>query len=186
LSKPAPGTVVTGVRGSTILTSSGRYFDLIAPTADMVVPIDIARGLANTCRFAGHTREFYSVAQHCILVSSILPPRLALAGLLHDAAEAYVGDVVSPLKQHLPNFKEIEHRIERVIAKKFGLTFPWPSEVKHADFRALRFEREQLMQARGDWNLAEYEPIDGRLIPLGPKEAATAWSYRFMELRGSI
>jgi hypothetical protein len=174
-----------GVKGSTILTSSGRYFDIMRPTVDMVVEIDIARGLANTCRFAGHTREFYSVAQHCVLVSKLVPREFALAGLLHDAAEAYVGDVVSPLKQYLPNFKTIEQRIERVIARKFGLSFPWPKDVKYADVRALRFERQHLMHPCGDWNLERYEAVEGELVPLLPNDAAQAWSYRFMELRGA-
>jgi 5'-deoxynucleotidase YfbR-like HD superfamily hydrolase len=175
-----------GVRGSTILTASGRYVDLIKPKVEMVTPFDIAVGLSNTCRFGGHTSAFYSVAQHCVLVSQLVPPHLALQGLLHDAAEAYIGDVVSPLKQHLPEFKVIEHRLEAVIARAFGLRFPWAPQIKTADLRALRFEREQLMHPAGGQfsRLEEYEPVPGTLTPLPPHEAAKEWLYRFAQLRG--
>lgn len=172
--------------GSTILTASGRYVDLVKPRAETILPIDIATGLSHICRFGGHTRTFYSVAQHCVLVSNLVPPPLALAGLLHDAAEAYVGDVVAPLKQHLRDYKPIEHRIEAVIAKKYGLAWPWPKEIKHADQRALRFEREQLMHRRGDWELDGFEPVEGVLLPLPPKQAREQWCTRFVELTGAL
>lgn len=170
--------------GNVILTASGQYVDLLKPQADTIVPIDIATGLSNICRFGGHTSAFYSVAQHCVLVSRLVPAKLALAGLLHDAAEAYVGDVVAPLKQHLTDYKPIEHRIERVIARKFGLAWPWSQEIKHADARALRFEREQLMHRRGDWLLDDYEPVPGTLTPLAPAEACKEWCLRFVQLTG--
>lgn len=182
-------------KASTILTTSGRYFDLIAPKVEMVATIDIAVGLANTCRFGGQLRIlngkqlFYSVAQHSVLVSRLVPAQLALMGLLHDSAEAYIGDVVAPLKQHLPEFKVIEHRIERVIAKKYGLTFPWAPEIKQADLRALRYEREQLMQpTSGAWSgLNEIEQINtGPFVPLSPDEAAKLWAIRFLELQGAV
>lgn len=183
-----------GIRGSTILTASGRTFDLMAPKAEMIATIDIAIGLANTCRFGGQLKIlrtghplFYSVAQHSVLVSRLVPPSLALMGLMHDSAEAYIGDIVGPLKQYLPQFKVIEHRIERVIAKKYGLRFPWSPEIKKADLRALRYEHEQLMHPTGRAlpKLADMEPVDGPLIPLESDEAAKQWALRFLELQGA-
>jgi uncharacterized protein len=161
-----------GVVGATIICRSGGYFDFLAPTPDMIHIEDIAWGLANTCRFGGQSLAFYSVAQHSVFVSAIVPPHLALVGLMHDAAEAYVGDVVGPLKQLIPAYKEIETRVERVIAAKFGLPFPWPPEIKHADLRLLRTEQRDLTSGAGDnWNgLDDWTPLEAPIEPLPPPD----------------
>ncbi|MEM4379972.1 MAG: hypothetical protein QXL01_04720, partial [Thermoplasmatales archaeon] len=80
-----------------IETYSGKKFDYLAQSELDIE--DIAHALSNLCRFNGHTRVFYSVAEHSVNVSSMVPPELKIAALLHDAAEAYIGDVPSPLKQ---------------------------------------------------------------------------------------
>lgn len=131
---------------TTFLTyPSGHVFDFADPREEHVCIEDIAWSLAQTLRFNGHTRHAYSVASHSIGVSHLVPADDALEGLLHDAAEAYVGDVVRPLKKMLGRaFGEIEDRVERVIAAKFGLRWPWPESVKAADLRMLAAERLQL------------------------------------------
>src|SRR5690606_2723306 len=86
---------------SWIVTRSGRKFDLANPTADMVDTADLAHSLSMQCRFNGHTSSFYSVAQHCLLVAELVPEEHKLAALLHDATEAYVGDLVRPLKESM-------------------------------------------------------------------------------------
>lgn len=115
-----------------IMVRSGSYFDLAAPTPDMVNIHDIAWALSMTTRYGGHCTEFYSVAQHCVHVAQWVDKPLKLAALLHDAAEAYVGDVVQPLKTMLPGFKEIENDVLGAIALKFGVPF---SQFKHPDIK---------------------------------------------------
>jgi hypothetical protein len=92
------------------------WFDLESPTADMIDHRDIALGLSRQARYNGFTNGYYSVAEHSILVASWLMrtkknPELAILGLIHDAAEAYIGDMVTPIKQHLPLYKIWEDRI---------------------------------------------------------------------------
>lgn len=128
-----------------ILTASGRYFDFLNPKPEAIDIHDIATALSRMPRFTGHTTEFYSVAQHSVEVSRLVPPGHALAGLLHDASEAYMGDLASPLKQLVPDYKAIEKRVERAICARFGLAFPLDPCIKRADLTMLVTERRDLM-----------------------------------------
>lgn len=130
---------------SWIQTHRGRKFDLVSPRADDVDIEDIAHALSNLCRYTGHTKRFYSVAEHSVLCARALPAHLRLAGLLHDATEAYVGDMASPLKALLPEYKVIEDNVWRAIAERFGLPDKLPSEVKAVDLALLRAERNALL-----------------------------------------
>ena len=104
-----------------IITISGKEVNVLNPTADMISFNDIAHSLSITARYNGHTHEMYTVAQHSVYVSEHVPREYALWGLLHDAAEAYTGDMITPLKRHIPKFKEIENRFTAAIAERFGL-----------------------------------------------------------------
>ena len=128
-----------------IQTFTGRQFWPLDPSADDIDIRDIAHALAMRCRFTGHCTQFYSVAQHSRLVSHICPDKDALWGLLHDAAEAYLPDVARPIKRHLLGFQEIEDRILRCVAERFGLPWPMPESIHDADLLALATERRDVM-----------------------------------------
>lgn len=163
-----------------IQTFGGGCFDFNFPEEQTFDIYDIAHALSNICRFTGHTTSFYSVAQHCVLVSMLVPERLALKGLLHDAAEAYLGDVASPLKAMLPQYKTIETRVENALLMSFGLS-PGPDPIiKHADQRALVTEARDLM-ARAIV-MVGIVPTEYRITPLPPQEAELVFLDRFHEL----
>ena len=127
---------------SCISTGSGRFFDLLRPEEYDYDIEEIAGALSNLCRYTGHVNRFYSVAEHSVLVSRLLPDKLALAGLLHDASEAFVGDVSSPLKRLLPEYRKIEENIQEAIARHFNVPYPFPHEIHEADKRMYWNERQ--------------------------------------------
>lgn len=127
-----------------IRTNSGIYLNLLEPTSDMITIEDIAHGLSNIPRFGGQLEYFYSVAQHSIFVCSIVSPEDRLEALLHDASEAYIGDMPSPLKKLMPEYRAIEENLMRIIAKKFGFAYPMTAGVKKCDIHALEAEWRML------------------------------------------
>lgn len=130
-----------------ITTWSGIHFDLENPTPEMVRIEDIAHALSHICHWGGHSRGFFSVAQHSLLVSRHADSDLALWGLLHDSAEAYLGDISRPLKRVIPQFKDLELRVMEVVAAKFGLPWPEPHGLKQIDNFVLCMEARDLMPA---------------------------------------
>lgn len=170
------------ISGPTILTADGYYFDYLAPHRDAITINAIARGLANTCRFAGQCRQFYSVAEHSIWVSRLVPPELALEGLLHDAAESFICDMPKPLKEMLPDYKAVEQRVEAAVLGVFGIA-SLPADVKRADRIMLLTEQRQLMNNRDAWRWTEgVEPADIALECLSPDEAYAAFVDRWAEV----
>jgi hypothetical protein len=123
-----------------ITTYTGKHFHFMDIKSEEIDILDIAHALSQMCRFNGHTKFFYSVAQHSINVARFCDEKLALTGLLHDAAEAYIADIARPIKRQLKEYKIIEEHIERAIADKFGLIYPWPVEIKIADNYMLYWE----------------------------------------------
>ncbi len=171
-----------------ILTVTGRYFDFTNPAGSEFSIIDIAHALSNICRFTGHTRSFYSVAQHSVLVSHLVPAHMAFMGLMHDAAEAFVGDMSRPLKQLLPQYKEIELRVERAIFDRFDLPHELPPEIKHADNVALATEKRDLMLVtRDEWHvLRGVQPSAHRIWAKQPTDAKMMFLHRVRELRPDL
>lgn len=173
---------------SWIQTHIGRSFDLLNPTPEQVAITDIAHSLSHICRFTGHCREFYSVAQHSVLVMSLVPDHLKAQALLHDATEAYVGDMSWPLKQLLPEYKAIEQGVWEAIAEAYGLPTKLDPGVKHADSVALMLERRDLMPGgKHAWapqfeEVARNLPVCIRIVPKSPREAWREFMDAFFAL----
>jgi 5'-deoxynucleotidase YfbR-like HD superfamily hydrolase len=125
-------------------TRFGKMIDLLDPQPEDILIEDIAHQLTNHCRFGGAIKSFYSVAEHSILVCDLCNID-KLSGLLHDASEAYLCDIPTPLKKLLPEYLKIEDRFMRVIADKFNFKYPLSDEVKEADKKALEIEYEKLI-----------------------------------------
>jgi 5'-deoxynucleotidase YfbR-like HD superfamily hydrolase len=168
--------------GDWALTFTGRRFWPLSPRIEDLDIDDIAHALSNICRFGGHCREFYSVAQHSVLVSRLVPEHLAFTGLMHDATEAYLGDMVRPLKYSLPQFLEIEDALWRVIARRFELPLRLPAEVKEADEIALMTERRDLIVRTPEGWGVQAEPAKETIVPLAPAEAREEFIQRYRNL----
>lgn len=167
-----------------IMMYSGSYFDFNSPETSTYTIEDIAHALSNINRFTGHTRVPYSVAEHCVRGSFWIDPEFALEFLLHDAAESMLGDVATPLKMMLPDYKAIEQRVEMAIAEKFGTSFPMLPQVKAVDTRMLKTEVINLMpKAAQEWDcLRGIEPFPVIIHSWSPGFAKRAFIDRFYEL----
>lgn len=167
-----------------ILISENNYFNLVEPQVSIFTIEDIANSLSKLCRFNGHTKSFYSVAQHSVEVSLLVPEEYALQGLLHDSAEAFLGDVCSPLKQLLPDYKAIEKKVETAVFEKFGFSTLHKS-VKEADLTMLLTEQRDLMPMHSDpWTVEKMDlnPLDRKIIGLDHSQAKKLFLDRFLEI----
>lgn len=169
---------------SYIITRSGRHFSFTEFSASDLHISDIATALSNTCRFAGHLDKFYSVAQHSVLCSELVAPELAFEALMHDASEAYLGDVTAPLKALLPDYRAIEKQVNNLIRVRYGLPVTESREVKQADLIMLATERRDFGLDDGTpWPLIEGIPPASFVIsPLPPELARLLFLRRFYEL----
>lgn len=159
--------------GDWLQTFTGRAFWPLDPRSEDVDPVDIAHALSLLCRYGGHVQAFYSVAEHCVLMSEAVASENALWALLHDATEAYVGDLIRPLKHAMPAYRTAEDRLMTVICDRFGIGYDCPAEVKAADNRIMRDERDALMKAPPlPWSSIEDVPALG--VPIGGWEPAYA------------
>lgn len=169
-----------------VSTYLGNRFYPLEPRIDDVDIEDIAHGLAYQCRFNGQTSAFYSVAQHSLMVSALVPEELKFAALLHDAAEAYLGDMVKPLKVLLPEFAAIEDNVARIIGERFRVDLAHHPVIKRADLVALATEKRDLMP----YSVEEWSYLDGvtslarAIEPLVPEQAKMAFLREFERLFG--
>lgn len=172
--------------GPSILTATGQYFYFNKPEEHQYDIEEIAHALSHTCRYTGHCKRFYSVAQHSVLVAMVLPPEFRFQGLMHDASEAYLGDVASPLKGLLPEYKALEHRVEQAISDHFGLPFPLHPAVKNADLRMLMTEKRDIMlqtgQCQKEW--PDIEPYKFKIRPCEPEVSKAMFLDMYTNLKG--
>lgn len=169
-----------------IQTHSGRRFCPTNPNPDAIVIQDIAHALSMQCRFSGHCKKFYSVAQHSVLVSYICDSQDALWGLMHDASEAYLVDIPRPLKQSgkLNGYVEFERVMQEAVCRRFGLPMKEPPSVKKADTVLLATEARDLMSPlHSDWQ-QPVEPLPFLIEAWGPDKAKDMFMKRFFELAG--
>lgn len=178
---------------TSIQTYSGILIDLENPAVEDILVTDIAHHLANICRFTGAVRQSYSVAQHCSLVNKLIDEKdtsLRLIGLLHDASEAYLGDVSSPLKALLPEYRVLEDKMQKAIIMRFDLNIPDFDSVKFYDRLALDIESKALLGPRhAVWNkykveFGEYDLDYSMLLvkPLSPEDAEKEYLEIFNKL----
>ena len=174
--------------GPTILLQSGHYFDLLDPHGSEFTIEDIAQGLSMVCRFAGQCSAFYSVAEHSYHTSFLVDGPLRRAALMHDASEAFIGDVTRPLKSVLPEYRAIENAIEAAIVDRFDIHGAADPGVKAADIVMLHAEQAAMMPRHVDrWTTS---PDDAPLPILfrhwTPRMARTVFLDRYVELSREI
>ena len=176
-----------------IQTISGRWVDPLAPRPEELDIGDIAQALSNQCRFGGHSRVFYSVAQHSAIVSDLVmerggSPEAGLAALLHDAGEAYLVDLPHPLKHRSglgPPYRRAEALLEAAIQERFGVGALDPS-YKAIDRSLLATERRQFTSIDGRWpELDGFEALDLEIDPWPPARAAEEFLARYERLRAA-
>lgn len=181
IKKPEP---ISENRGDWIQTFTGKSFFPLSPNLEDICIEDIAHALSLICRFNGHSLEFYSVAQHCILVSQYCSEKNKLAGLLHDASEAYICDIPRPLKHtdDFARYRRIESLLQSSIYYKYQLTNLDIKEVKDVDLKMLATEKRDLMApSQKDWSWLP-EPYPEKITPLSPKEAEELFLKTFFKL----
>lgn len=166
-------------QGSWMQTFTGHQFWPLDPHPEDIFIEDIAHALSNICRYGGHVDRFYSVAEHSWLLSKYISKENAAWALMHDAAEAYIGDMVRPLKKSMLSFGNIETQILKAIAIRFDLPgYTYPQEVTEADNRILLTERDALMAAtRHPWVQDEdgTEPLPVKVVGFHPPQMKYAF-----------
>ena len=169
-----------------IQTYTGKKFFPLDPREEDVDIIDIAHALSNQCRYTGHTREFYSIAQHSVLVSYTCDSVDAFYGLLHDSAEAYICDLARPVKhsESMRLYRDAEKKLLKVILGKYGLNGDKiPVSVKIADNMVLMAERRDLMPPPSEpWLTERFDAIKEKIVPWRPNIAEVTFMNRFNAL----
>ncbi len=166
--------------GNWILTFTGKRFHPMAPKVEDLCIEDIAHALSNNCRFTGHVRSYYSVAQHCVLASHLVPEEHALAALLHDASEAYLSDLARPVKRHrdMQSYRDAEQVLESCIMSRFNVDI-YHEEVKKVDNKLLCTERRDLMPVAASWPTDEKDCYPTKILPCSPREAELRFLARY-------
>lgn len=166
-----------------ISTFSGAELSVLDPQPEDIHIDDIAQALSLQCRFGGHVPHFYSVAQHSVMVSNVVPEKHALWGLLHDASEAYIADILSPIKWQLPDYQATERRFMAAVCERFAMAEEMPPEVKAADLRLLATEKRDIKRDKGHWQVLDgVKPLGAVIMPLSPEQSRRLFMMRYRGL----
>ena len=172
-------------------TFTGRIYFPADPKPEHLNLLDISHHLSMLCRFTGATREFYSVAEHSVHVSMVVPKEHAFTALLHDATEAYIADINRPVKVEMPDYKRIEQANWRALCQRYGLPDIMPDCVKQADTEVLVAEMAKLMPKRksdndgGMW-FPGVVAAPVKIRALSPNRARYLFWHRLAELRPDL
>jgi len=168
-------------------TWTGRVFNPLRPDPAVICIEDIAHSLSGASRYLRHTDKPYSTAQHCVILSHLVAPALALKALLHDGDEAYIGDVIAPLKTQslMGPYRALSSLWIATIFVKFGLSAEFPDEVHALDVQLRINEVRDLFRVVPDWALAGTPlPLSGRpIVPWSADEAESRFLARFKALQ---
>lgn len=175
--------------GNWMQTYTGKAFYPLDPRPEDIDVRDIAHALSNICRYGGHVQQFYSVAEHCVLMSRALrreghSREVQLAALLHDATEAYVGDMIRPLKRMLPAYSEAEGKVAAALEEWSGINLVITDPAVHdADMRICVNEKNELMwPAPQPWDTDDLDPLPVTVYCWMPLKAERKYLDRFQEL----
>lgn len=174
---------------SKLTTYTGQVIDPMNPSPESINLTDIAHSLSLMVRANGHYKHFYSIGQHSVNVARELArigcePLIQIQGLLHDSSEAYLADIIKPVKIHLPDYIDAEERFMSVIWQAFGLPEPTDEQweiVKYVDDTMLANEASYLMLHH--WDLGDYPIIPNADLGFRPMESV---EHEFVELFGEI
>lgn len=165
-----------------ISTYNGNNYHFFDPKPEEICIDDIARALSMNCRYSGHVKHFYSVAEHSCHLHDIALEQTgdyeeAFCALMHDASEAYLTDIARPIKGHLDEYKPLERISERAIQLKFNCQ-PMTQLVKHLDTHVVGEEARQLFKTPPDW-CNDYDFIPVTVKGWSPERAAIEFKERF-------
>jgi hypothetical protein len=164
-------TQVERLETNYIETFTGKRFWPLNPIVEDIDIVDIAHALSNKCRYTGHTREFYSVAQHSVLMAEIVSTPYKMEALLHDAVEAYLPDIAFPLRGAFNGFAKTEEHLHILVADRFNTIWPLPKEVKMVDRKITRDEAWHLMHSQGRYWPGSTDRIGVDVESWSPHEA---------------
>lgn len=160
-------------------TYTGCMFSVTMPDLKDINIFDVAHALSYKCRYNGHTRDFFSVSEHCVTLAYLarhhgLPVDVQFQLLMHDAGETYLPDVPRPIKHLFPDLIRIEKVMDGMVRQRFGLSDLVPKIVKEWDSRILRDERRcVMMPSTNVWQIDSLEPLRVQLECWEPRTAET-------------
>lgn len=167
-------------------TNSGKKFEFNNIKEDAIVIEDIAEQISKLCRFNGACRGFYSVAEHSVILSKCVPVEYQLHALLHDATEAYVGDVISPVKREFTSIKEYENKLLPIIFNALGVKYDHMlmDMVHYADIKLLVTEKRQIMPNRYSYgDMEDHESYKIKVQGLNWQNAKQEFLDRWEQLK---